>query len=1497
MPFRDDDGSTFGDIAKSAAIGAPIGIGARKWWQATDFNSVIDQARMPAMSPKYTAAHNAAKSASFGFTGSIASRLSEWNYVELNNLIDNINTQKTGLSADDIRSALLRAAENSDPSGTTVTALTKKLNMASDPISVLEDLNTIARGSERSIYMQRTISSFLDNIQMMEDRVLAGKSITPTELPGISLSRTTGVNLGRMKEVPRTQFLGETIERMAQKLGGTVSVRAGYRQGAASPHEMILDFFHSKQLGKQRYREAQIGREPIAQMSLRIPVASKIDPNIVTHGATGQSTYIAGQFWQVEQELAGRFALKRKMRYEEWAAHHALEQLVPGILNEQRKTRSSIHALENQFHESILRPLQWVDDLPEGVHPGLDEYKRMRGQIAHLYGPGGKALSDLQYADVLRHGVTGAGTVYPSASAAQMAKNVVSLQDWRNVEAFPGAFDWGKRPLQRIRGEFYPTESAIQAMQQDILTQEYKWISQRGGPPSPMMRTAYVKGSQVRAAARLGMNVEGAGLIAGSKIPLFGQQEIVRYNVSSEGLLDLADILGDPTQTTWSGQVNIPAGRTLGYDPSGAPVVMKEDITLLEAKRFQDRNKGDFVKLTGVRQLEGMERFKAFGGAKAMMRSSTQESIDELARVALGINPLAGSEINAIVTVDELKKNRALHNKQMLTSLHEFTKMNMQSGKQVGTLASNFLLNPEKILARMNEVAGKGQMFQHEEVMRQMVGMARAGKLSPSQLGRVFGAVPEILGIEEGAPDELRRAWMKEFGFAISKKEARAISAGTPIGLTQFSFGGMYGPGTGNVGSIEPRMFEFLSSPHFGSFGPEMQEEVATRMMARYPHKLGEQRALRESLSGLLDPSGHAGIAPSAWTDEMFQKGGLLNIPGMGDVSIPGAEKMAQLSSYRTAGGLVIEPELEKGYRGLVSSAAALGRGEITREAMRESMTGLAQDVSRAGMATVTGTDSLLRGRLPGSRFLTAVPAEVGSGLLPGEVGITGSYFRQMSRDLEKIYGKGEMEQIRRRFFAGEAIGGLIGRHPFIGPYSTSAVGIRRIAGSEPIAMVGEELATAFLHEEGVIKELGAVRMGPAVGMAMDYDADIANVMLLSSNMEGKALERSASIEADAYAIRSQLLKAKAASGTTLASAADAAAGAALKLRIPQERLGLISESLQVARAAVLSNTAGLETQRTMNALGFLEWLEQTPISAKHIRAGEEAGMISSLEGIRTAIETRDAGKLARGARSIIGAGTVGERFLEKGAQVGLQSLDDMRFVDVPGIEIGQASEDIMGAMKTFSTEGVEGISPQRVRQLIRTRGVAASEKEMRAMLNYGMKGASPFSGLLSTAAQPSKVTSAVGEIQAIRNKAASAGGQLIRNYKPLALGFGAAVGIATLFSAPPKTLAPGATTPPPPRMKGSTGGSHVGTDIRPQDHVGGQPTVHNMVSSQNTARIAPTGTHVNIQGLSPGAVDYGALNSQLSRSVRGMQVSSRVIDNRESMTSQKIARILREGQ
>jgi len=1547
MPLKKDDDISFKDVVATAGGTAAVGLGVRKWYVDTDFKSIfgeLGRANLPSPFEKaYSATQNATSTL---FKGIPTGRVSDFSATGLRNLIDEVERGVTTLSFKDVDSAITRALKHSDPTGKFAGLLTEKImnGQAQTAVDLLRDLEQTAKGSS-SIYMQRTVSAFLRDVDVLRGRLDQGLGLVTTELPKLPRQKLQSISLASLEG---RGSLAETIQEIEKTLKGHVRLRGTARPDVPGS-ELRIQIFDSPYLGKQL--KGKKGYK-IPQATFTIPLSLRKDKKMVVKGATQQSQYIAGEFWLTEKTTEG-YLLKKNARYEEWAAQVLLSQHVHEMMQEHKLTRRRIHEVERAFHQQITQPLEWVDRLPKDLHAGHDEYIGLRKHIAHLYGPAGEEIeSSLYYSDLLSRGIFEGEkrlSVFPGHSPNQIANRIISLTDVRKLDPlFSSEFDWARRPGQAIRDLFTPTISSETAILEDPLTSRFGWAAKKRATPIPMVRTMYIPSSM--GSEMQGLMLEGSGIISREKAAQFGQLQIERMKVASDSLLGLGEIL-NPREADWGLRVpsrdlnkEIEKGTVLGYDPHGEPVVARRNMKLINAIRHQDKNTGDYVQVTGISETGRMERFKVFGDAKAMLTVVETDAMREWIGKRVGG---AGLGVDALISMDELRKNRQLHYKQMFTALYDYAKLNMSKsriGRRRGSgtswktygapergITSEFLRNPLATMNQITQVAEASGGLQREQVLSELVRIARASKLSPEQMGRVFGAVPEVFGWKNLESDWLtnltaarlaksqnvsfeealvkaqealsvpvsRGYWQKTVG--LSSQEAAEISRGIPIGIAQFSFAGEYGSGSGGRGTIEPRLFEFLTAPNLGELGRDVHEEIMGRMTYRYPHKAFEASELGKSIESLIKPSGGLGLTPSQLTKDFFQKGGLVNLSGLGDFYVPAADTISQLASYVPPSGEEVIPDLAAKYRGFVDVAEQFERGEINRTAMQAEMHQFAQDITRARMLTGTGGESLMRGRLMGSRFLTAAPPNPGVFLKQNQIGITKDYAEMMLKDMEELYGGLEVGKIKEKLFAeGGSIGGMMMRHPSISPYSAVPVEFKVVEGEGPYAYFGERVTKAYLKNGDALEDLGLLRLSPMMGAMGDYDADIISAMMLSSNLSDEAIKRSRSAEADAYMIRNQLLKAKkaAVSGISIADT-EAMAGAAIKLGATKEQIGLISEATQTARAAILENSKALSHQRQMNALGLLEWLEQTPISGKHIKPGEEKNILTLMGNIQQAIGNRDTESLVRNVRQVVGTGTIGARFMDEGGTVALEGLNGLIEKDIPGIGLEQAAQDISGSMTSFHKfNPAYGMSPARFRDIQRGRARNITAEEMSSLLTRSFKGASPLAGAVPPLHTPGTMSEVTQRAMAVKNRLMATGGKLIEHAKPVALGIGAAIGIAALFSSPPKTMGPGDLAPPMPRMKSGSGGQYIGTNIHDPDNyhaMKGSPTAQTPMAGMNRARISPAGTNVQVRGSSPGGINFGMLNSEISVALGGANVNSRVMDDRASLTPQRLSKIMNE--
>jgi hypothetical protein len=627
---------------------------------------------------------------------------------------------------------------------------------------------------------------------------------------------------------------------------------------------------------------------------------------------------------------------------------------------------------------------------------------------------------------------------------------------------------------------------------------------------------------------------------------------------------------------------------------------------------------------------------------------------------------------------------------------------------------------------------------------------------------------------------------------------------------------------------------------------------------------------------------------------------------GIGDISIPSGETLRGLAGYKTSEGLVTYPELAKGYRGILESAAQYEKGEIPQEAMRKQLLEFAPEVARARALSITGVGGLLRNRVPGSAYLTAmIPPnpDIQQALPRGVVGISEDRALKMMETMEQVYGKEAMARQRRQFFQGEILPAILGRHPYTDPYSSHITGVKIIPGMESDKIyVPEEYRSLTATLGGKTGKPSTIRLSSLVGMGADVDSDALSIILagpqLAPKMQGY-LQDPKNMEAyEQYSIRQQLLRAKAPPETSL-TLNELMAGAAEKLGVTKRpgELGKVSLPIQRARAAILSGAGGLSTQEAMDALGFTSMMEQLPISSKHISAADAPLIRNLFSEVSAAYEKMDPVRMQAAAeRMLARSGPETQAALREGFTAHMGGEGAGRDIFIPGVNMERATENIAKSMRALENLEGQGLNPIRERELLRGRFTPALEEIEKMFSTASLKNSS-LGGFFTHGVPAGPMAEMTSGIMAIANKMIAAGKAAIPHAKPLLIGTAAAIGIAALLSPPPLSVDPRDTVPPRPNLKSGSGGATLNVDMVNPERQSGSPTAPDLTRSMNTARVSAPGglaRQVRVYGNSGGRVDYDSLSQQLRQSLGGRaSVHSTVDDRRSSLTPQKLSDIL----
>ena len=1422
-----------------------------------------------------------------------------------------------------------------------------------DAADLLSDISHIGNESS-SIYTQRALSTFLDDMGIIERRAYEGlgTSTVDTGLSSAFLKQT----VRQIKDIEYASQLDPVtasyLKKIANDLGASVEVTRVSRTDL--PGSQLLVGFEGGKLPSSFTNKSGQKEFPL---HLAIPEATSFTnksgqkatnvPGVVYKGATQQSKYITGRYGIVGEDNI----LKFTMNYEQNMAYRAYEDLVPAIMEKQRVTRSWLRSIQAKYDQRLTGMAEWVENVQPGINPALDEYISMKSSNLHLFQPGrgkfGKKglelpeLAEEEYSKILGTGrLSGPGgsfRVYPGASPAAIAKNVMMTQDPRERYLVPEAFAFERRPMQPFRKADLTAEARRLIDNANLTQRRFGWSSMGSGH-APMLGTAYISDKYAQELAEIGMGTQGALLMSNETAGMRSFTRSTVYHLNPQQVEpELAGLVAGRTSIE---DLNFPIkqGQYLGRDIEGKLVEASRGGKILSSRAHADPLKGDYLELTVAEEFKNPKWSKVFLSAKGMAASVEDKDLQRYIAEKFGNEWLAGQGIDAIVSMGELKKNRALHYHQLFTSLWDYIDITKNSGKKFGSgLTSRFVSEPVKALEEIRQAArllGTPGGFSHEEMVKSALSMAREAELGPREMGAVFGAVPDVFGGMEGTTG-IVRGFKEKFGVTLNPFEAKEISRGMAGGIGQYFVEDLYAPGSGNTATWEPRFFELLDAPHWGSLGPDIKRDLSLRMINANENRVLEGDVFGKSAASLLSPGKLPGaIFPSQIRNDLLEKGFGLTLPGIGDVQIPASGQFATLAQYRTPAGDMVSSDLQYQVGDFLEQAKLYEKGSLSKQIMLEETERLGIGFTEASISAVMGKGGILRGRLPGSTFLTAVPAAFGdyAHIGEGEAGITGVSANKIWGDLEKgaAAWPEDVAEIRARKEAWFASKGekaepmLHFRHPAIGQHSMQAVATRWVPGDDLVAVYNEAEKRASIAPGRLTSEqLASLRTGPVarsrntlrsrmasqaavslgveeanlrfspmVGMAMDTDADPAAVIAMRPSMAdqlGKQLTYG-SDEYTTHALRSQMLKAKASKGTPL-TLVQAMAEDAMKLGIPQRgRLGRVSVSLQAGRAAVLNQQKVLGAERTANALAFLEASEQLPISSKWIAPGEASKQIDILDALPEAFEKKDARALVEGFEAALpGMSPAKRAVLTQGVTVMVPG-EQARYI--PALMPGRAAKDIFDSMATWEADEVGGVSQKRIRELLFQRGTPTRE-EANVLLSKGINksglGAFIHPQEVASRGTASKISQG---LLGVKNRMGAAGRKMIPYAKPLALGFGASVALSMMLSQPPMTVSPESMVSPRPEMKSGSGGGNQPTNIHPADNMmGGARTPPSIPPGK---AYITSGANIQIRGRSNGG-SSGDVGRQLgSVTGRGSRVHSSVRDNRQSLSPQKISDIIK---
>jgi hypothetical protein len=1075
-------------------------------------------------------------------------------------------------------------------------------------------------------------------------------------------------------------------------------------------------------------------------------------------------------------------------------------------------------------------------------------------------------LTPEEYSDIMIK-----NKVYGGTSPTAISKGFFMREDISQLDIAPTAKGWGRRPESAYREYQLTSESAarLEKLQgarfrqyQEMQSDEYKKILREVGadrPLSPSLYTVYIDPEKQKTLLSKMHMREGHGVLASDVAGAMEFESVVPMR--------LKELREDLVSKIGKGPFTIQRGEVLGIGMMGDIVKARETMDILDLEAKATAAEGDYAQLAYRQRSKAIHGTKFFDASRITMLLMGRRKQDRIMKQQLHFQ-----NMEAFLSMDDLRKDRQLFRRQIITSLG----VEMDNAKRAVALGNAWdraaALNDERFVQYAMNYTRK-----------------KVGYINPEAFGRIFGAAGFVLG------DETAEAVARRVG--VSAEHIGMMQKGLAGGVGRFAFDSppaMKGAGTA-LGSLEPRIFETLRDPHWGPLGGELSAELTERMIATDPEKYMVHKELqktRQSLIGKIKPG--RGVTPfkvedygrgefQDWMMGLGKEGGWMRRgKGLTDVYVPGPELVSKMRPFQTAAGLETVGVLSDIYHNIAAQASEMyyDIGPATRE---ETVRGSQQYIDELAYHWAPGGKGMggyLRGRLTGSRYLRAMSISAAGDVMREDLqtaGITQSMAERMFGELEEQYGKESVAEMRARFTQGERVAGLVARHPTTGPFSMQPMFFQRVAGEESQIIMPERQMDVMIKGR---KEPVTLKLGPAVGMNLDYDADQAAAFMVSPNNEQKIrtmLNTSRNEYTKAYMqhqIRYQLVKAGKATGEAGGlSIREMMAADVRKLGITQNWVPQLSVEMGRGRAALGMFGRG---QAAEDAKFLLEWLEQTPISAKHLRPEDVArGDIEDMmTRLHYSFRRRDRTGLENVIRSITRGNQEASNLLTQ--QIELDTETARRLGVEPklrGANVRAATEELMRSLGEFETTGAQ-------REFVSATGRARRVRpsDMAAGIKNVAEG--PMSGASRLATATVNVMGSIGR-------------GVIRNKKPLGIGFGASIAIASLLSSPEDTIGPGNNLNIGLRSDMSPG---KGADrmtpetMMPSPPPIGQPSVPPMFVSPQ-ARIGSdlpspqANISVNVgSNVNPVALSYVANNM-----TKG-PTSVNIRDNRESLSPHRIA-------
>jgi len=1047
---------------------------------------------------------------------------------------------------------------------------------------------------------------------------------------------------------------------------------------------------------------------------------------------------------------------------------------------------------------------------------------------------------------------------------------------------FTEQIDFARKPWQWIK-QYRPTPEAQKAiMESQYGTKMFDFldspmaIKQFGGPSGARLKTLYLSDSQIEKLRSFGVLIGDGELLVNKAFK--AQSEVTRRRRIT--LKEITDELSSKLLYVHTQKGSPDIGDTLlgrtttGELIAGAPNERIREVQPTLVKMSDGFVSGYNLVLEETVQMGEFE--KKFGGLKGMARSMSfkDPKLSKAIKEITGMSSYEIREFGAIGRLSDIsaKKDPALRAMQQFSAVVAEAATNPENAA-----AKKLIANPDAVMRRISHA---------------------------TNITKEIEQLAQDIGISKGT-----QAFDRIFGDDIV------------YGISRMHFGGPKKfTGAGRMGTVEPRILNLLYSSR-GDFGTELGEEIMGRVIAGDPSRIAIHDQLRRTFASMAKeanvPKGvDIRSLDNANLKELRKTGGYIatGIEEMPSIYMPGYENIPKLAPYKTGDSITETAPIQKTFRNIEKTIRANLDGDISEKEAMLAFTkkgGFFSQLFQEFAPGGKGMGSIARGPVFGSRFLTAISgksefyekiAKMGLEDSP-VIGIPRSIGREMIEELGSygVNSTPDTMEMLSRFESDKPIGGVIARHPFIGAYSMQPVQMIATDTSEPVVHIPEKGVTARV--KGVGEEVRLTE-GILQGMALDKDADIAMAMVVNKDMEkkirtglqteGAALNSELRAYAD-HSIRMQLLKASKGAEDAALSRAEQIAAAGTKLGVVDEYVGRVSTQLSQARSAIVASD--LDDASKLRSMGLLEWLEQQPISGKHLTASNvlNESFYKQMESIISGVAGNS--KLLESTVRSMANNELADNLLGKGIEFEAPiSFMGQEVQGVRGFELEKTTRQITEAVRNFQTETMGDVTRNQVEKFLQPGQMAQlSRNQIPAMLDA--------TNVAKQAGQSSFAEMQKNVLNKMNRIASEVRGRVRPLAKPLMAGLAAAGATAFAFSGPPDTMESSPalvdrTGQMPPRQAviGKANRDDVAIP-EPSRQVMGEPTAPQMISNRSVVldeaqanRSRDLRMRINAQNLI--AMQRRELTSRLNSKFPGT-VDINVRDSRRTLNQHTISDML----